>query len=92
VQSATSLDELYTVRDDVVNATRDVASQYEDSEMYDRNPDLQERAEMLDSAASELEGWEPDDEEPAEGDEEYEEWLLSARESLQTAIDQMELP
>jgi hypothetical protein len=56
---------------------------------------------MLNSAADELEMWEPEEEEPTEDDEYDEEtdfqeaheaWLGAARESLQAAIDGMELP
>ena len=107
VISAGGLEELESIRDDVVTATQEVASEYEDSEMFDRNEDLQERAEMLNSAAYELEGWEPEEEEPDEDNEEtwsfnghdfdtyeeaHEEWLMHARHSLQAAIDEMELP
>lgn len=108
VDSASSLEELEQVRDDVAEATREVASEYEMSEMYERNYDLQERAEMLNSAADELESWEPADEEPSEDDEDstwdiagteysdfdeaHEAWLSEARASLQEAIDGMELP
>ena len=93
LSTAGSLEDLTTTRDDVANATREVAGQYEDSEMFDKNYDLQERAEQLNSAADELEGWEPEDEEPDEEDEEaHEAWLETARESLQSAIDGMELP
>lgn len=66
VDSAGSLEELEQIRDDVVSATREVAGEYEDSEMFEKNYDLQERADMLNSAADELEGWEPDGEEPEE--------------------------
>jgi len=106
LSTAASLEDLETARDDVVSATQEVAGQYEDSEMYDKNPDLQERAEMLNTAADELEGWEPEEEEPTPDDEEwtiagtdydnfddaYGAWLDAARESLQGAIDEMELP
>jgi hypothetical protein len=106
LSAAESSDDLAQIRDEVVEAARDIAEQYESSEMYDRNEDLQERAEMLNSAADELEQWEPDDEEP---DEEFTEWTVddtdytdfeeartawldAARQSLQSAIDEMELP
>jgi hypothetical protein len=108
LSTAKGLEDLETARDDVANATREVAGQYEDSEMYDRNEDLQERAETLNSAADTLEEWEPEgDDEPTEDNEEswsynghdfedfesaHDEWLLHARESLQAAIDEMELP
>lgn len=101
-----SLDDLHQTRDDVATATREVAGEYEDSEMFEKNYDLQERADMLNSAADELEEWEPAGEEPNadEGEwtvdgtdyDNYEEartaWLEAARTSLQDAIDQMELP
>jgi hypothetical protein len=106
VDSAGSLDDLTQIRDDVANAAREVAGEYEGSEMYEKNYDLQERAETLNSAADELEQWEPDDEEPTEDAEEwavaeneytdFEEahtaWLEISRDSLKAAIDGMETP
>jgi hypothetical protein len=94
VDSAFTLEELEQVRSDVVAATQEVAGEYEQSEMFERNEDLQERAQMLNDAAEALEGWEPDGEEPdAEEDEEaHDIWIQNARESLQAAIDEMELP
>lgn len=93
LSTAGNLEDLTQARDDMVTATQEVAGQYEDSEMYDRNEDLQERAETLNSAAEALEQWEPEGEEPEGGDAEaYEVWLEAARESLQGAIDEMELP
>lgn len=100
-----TLDDLTEARDAVAAAAREVAEEYEANEMYDINEMLQERAEMLNSAADELEGWEPEDEEPSEDDYDEDEdeesrsfedahgdWLEAARESLQEAIDGMELP
>lgn len=106
VDGAGSLEDLETVRDDVATAAREVAGQYEDSEMFEKNYDLQERAEMLNNAADELDQWEPTEEEPSPDDEEwtidgteytdYDEahaaWLEAARQSLAAAIDEMELP
>lgn len=106
VSGAGSLEELHQIRDDMVTAIQEVAGQYEDSEMFEKNPDLQERAETLNSAADELENWEPEDEEPNVDGEEWtigitkydefdaahEAWLETARESLQGAIDDMDLP
>jgi hypothetical protein len=47
----------------------EIAGEYEQSEMYDRNEDLQQRAETLNSTASELESTQFD-EEPDENDPE----------------------
>lgn len=63
-----TLEDLTGARDAVVDATREVASEYESNEMYDINEVLQERVEMLNSAAEELEGWEPEDDEPSKDD------------------------
>jgi len=104
--TADNLEDLEQIRDDVANATREVAGQYEDSEMFEKNYDLQERADMLNNAADEMENWEPAEDEPNadEGewtvdgtayetyDEAREAWLAAARKSLEDAIDQMELP
>jgi hypothetical protein len=92
VDGAGNLEDLNQIRDDVANAVREVAGQYEDSEMFDKNEDLQQRAETLNEAADELENWEPEGEEPTEDATEYEAWLQQARESLSLAIDGMELP
>ena len=104
LSTAGGLEDLETARDYVVSAIQEVAGQYEDSEMYDKNYDLQERAEMLNSAADELEGWEPEQEEPTPDnwkdaysnyvsfENAHEQWLTDTRESLQDAIDGMELP
>jgi len=68
LSTAGGLEDLETARDDVVTAIQEVAGEYENSEMFERNMDLQERAETLNSAADELEGWEPEQEEPTEED------------------------
>lgn len=51
----------------VADACREVADEYESNEMYEINEMLQERAEMLNSAADELESWNDSlDDEPDE--------------------------
>jgi len=107
VESADNLEDLEQIRDDVANATREVASEYENSEMFEKNYDLQERADTLNGAADELENWEPAEDSPdddtegpwqidgteyADYDEAHAAWLEAARNSLQGAIDEMELP
>lgn len=107
VEGAGSLDDLENIRSDVAEAVREVASEYESSEMFERNYDLQERADMLNSAADELENWGPDADPPDEDDrntweyegteyttfdEAHDAWLAVARESLSSAINDMELP
>lgn len=107
VDGAASLEDLNTVRDEVAGAVREVASEYESSEMFEKNYDLQERADLLNSAADTLEEWEPEDEEPTEEDrntwehagteyptfeEAHDAWLDTARDSLSSAINDMELP
>jgi hypothetical protein len=106
VSGAASLADLEEIRGQVAEAVREVASEYENSEMFEKNYDLQERADTLNSAADELENWEAAEEEPEEEDgpwtvdgTEYEDfdeahdaWLQAARESLESAINDMELP
>lgn len=106
VSGAGSLDDLESIRSEVAEAVREVASEYENSEMFDKNYDLQERADVLNSAADELENWEPAEEEPdadeeewtidgteySDFDEAHAAWLDAARHSLRAAIDEMELP
>jgi hypothetical protein len=92
LSTAGTLEELEQARDDIANAAREVATQYEDSEMFEKNYDLQERADMLNNAADELENWEPEGEEPEEDADEYETWIDAARSSLESAINEMETP
>ena len=74
VDGATSKEDLEQIRDDVAQAVRDVASQYEDSEMFEKNYDLQERADMLNSAADDLEGWDAEDEYPEPQEDDRNTW------------------
>lgn len=108
VDSATTYEELIAIRDAIVEACEEVASEYESNEMYDINYDLQERAETIRSAGDDLSTWEPDSEEPdiaeeGEGDDEdgepvgesaesHDDWLEEARESLRDAIENIDLP
>lgn len=72
--TATSLEELEQMVDDVAEACTEVASEYEDSEMFEINEDLQERAETLNAAAEDLGNWADDlDEEPTEDEERFQE-------------------
>jgi hypothetical protein len=80
LDGAGSMEDLEQIRDDVVAAIQEVAGEYEDSEMYEKNYDLQERAETLNSAADELEGWEPEDEAPEEESNEDGVWEYSGEE------------
>lgn len=92
VSNAETLDDFHQIRDDVANAAREVADEYEMSEMFEKNYDLQERADMLNSAADLLEEWEPEDDEPEGSGDDFDEWVAATRESLQSAIDEMEIP
>lgn len=102
-----SLEDLAQARDDVVAALSEVADEYEGNEMYEINYDLQERAEMLRAAESELESWAPENDEPSEDDPDswevdgndtgdfetaHDVWLAETQESLQEAIEGLELP
>lgn len=96
-----SREDLEAARDEVVAACEEVADEYESNEMYEVNYDLQERADMIRSAGDELANWEPEDDEPEDMDEdavsdneteEWLEWLANAQESLESAINDMDLP
>lgn len=103
-----SLEEIKDVVQQVIDACNEVADEYESSEMYDVNSDLQERADAVRSAGDELDSWDDGvDDEPTEddsrdddkeGDETedfesaHEAWLEEARDAAQQAIDDMELP
>lgn len=92
-----------SVRDEIVAACEEVADEYESNEMYEINYDLQERAEQIRSAGQELESWAPENDEPNEDDwdeetegqsfeDAHDVWADETRDSLQSAIDDMELP
>jgi len=98
-----NLEDLQGALGDIAAAMREVASEYENSEMFEKNPDLQERAEVLNSAADDLENWQPNDDPPREEDpatwEEYksfedahEVWLQQMRDEAQQTADEAELP
>lgn len=87
---------------DVAEVFTEVASEYEQSEMYERNEDLQQRAETLNNSAQELESV-TFDEEPEEDDSTgwnghtqyegaFQEWQQEQREKAQEAIDAVEVP
>lgn len=87
------------VLQEVSEVFEEVAAEYESSEMYDRNPELQERAETLNSSASELQSISFDEEpdrEDFDNDESHsgamERWLEDARATAQAAIDDAEVP
>lgn len=103
LSSIDNQEDFESVRDEIVAACEEVADEYEQNEMYEINYDLQERAEMIRSAGDELESWEPENDEPVEDDfdedeeeqtfeEAHDEWVEETRDSLQSAIDEMELP
>lgn len=124
VSTLHNLDELQQAANDVADAMEEVASEYESNEMYEINEQLQERAEMLNSAADELRSWEPTEEEPDEEESDcqecdgsgkfdegtedevdcdacegtgkaeslHESWLEDARQELENALNDAELP
>jgi hypothetical protein len=104
LSSLDSVEDVQSALEDVANVCDEVASEYESNEMYDINPDLQERAEMIRSAEDELRNWEPDSDEPetTEGEmseddlaafaQEHEDWLDEIRASAQEVVDSIELP
>lgn len=96
-------EDLESARDEVAEACENVASEYEGNEMYDINYDLQERAERIRSAGEELANWEPENDEPDEDDkdtwdehetfeEAHDAWLDETRDSLESAVNDMDLP
>jgi hypothetical protein len=101
IASCGSLEDLESVRDEIVAACEEVADEYESNEMYEINYDLQERAEQIRGAGDELSSWQPESDEPEQDDdapgedletEEWLEWLEEAKTSLQDAINDMDLP
>lgn len=104
VEGLDSLDDISEAVQSVVDALEEVASEYEQNEMYEINEDLQERVSVLEDAASELGSWdasldsepEADDYHGPESESRYEEdhevWLNEAKETAQDAINNIELP
>jgi hypothetical protein len=103
LSAAGSLEDLESIRDEIAGVIDEVVSDYESNEMFEINYDLQERVDTLQSASDELQNWSPEEDEPDEDDrntwgehdtfeDAYDAWLDEARESLRSAIDEMELP
>lgn len=101
--SAESVEDLQSLLQEVADAMNDVASEYENSEMFEKNEDLQERASMLQEAASALESWDFTEDEPNEEDpdtwseyktfdEAHEAWIQQARDEAQQTADEAEIP
>jgi hypothetical protein len=67
--SASSLKDIQSGVQEVIDALEEVGNEYESNEMYDINQDLQDRANTLIDAASELSDWESGlEDEPQESD------------------------
>lgn len=101
--SAETEDGLKDLMCEVAEVMREVASEYENSGMFERSEDLQERADMLGSAADRLESWEPSENAPNPEDPEtwaeypsfeaaHESWILQARDEAQQTTDEAEIP
>lgn len=100
--SALTLEDLQAVMQDIAGGIREVAEEYEGSTMFDNNEDLQQRAELLNSAADEVEGWDPADEPEKDNPDEWDgnvtfeeahaSWLEASREDAQQVVDEVELP
>lgn len=100
---AGSVEDLQELLQEVADSMREVAGEYESSEMYERNEDLQERVQILNDSAQVLEDWEPEPDEPREDDKNtwddhesydaaHEAWLEIIRQDAQETADQAELP
>jgi uncharacterized protein YukE len=102
VSGCDSLGEIDSAVSEVSAVLDEVASEYEDSEMYEVNEDLQERAGTIRSAQDELENWESNlsesepEQEDGESDREfqnrYDDWLIDARDAAGAAVNNMDLP
>lgn len=109
IGSLESVDDIRSAIEAVAEAAREVASEYETASTDQNgtvwNTDAEERYNTLESAADELDSWQPDEDEPTECDEHneitegcddcasnVEEWLEALRTSASDAVDGMELP
>lgn len=101
--SIDNLEDLQGALNDIADTMREVAGEYENSEMFEKNEDLQERASLLNDAADTLESWEPNETEPnaedpetwdeyADFDTAHEAWLQQARDEAQQTADEAETP
>lgn len=101
--SAETVEDLQSILQEVADVFREVASEYENSEMFEKNPDLQERVEILSASADTLEGWEPEEQEPdSESPETWDDhptfeealdaWRVIARQAAQETADEVEIP
>lgn len=84
---------------EVSDSLEEVAGEYEGSEMFERNPELQERAETLNNSASELQSVSFDDEPERDDFDNAEsmdgamaEWASEQREKAQEALNNVEVP
>lgn len=102
ISSATCLDDIQLALDDVAATARDVASEYQDaSDQWaggSGNEEFQEKADICESFADELEGWEPsgetDEEEirtqaKAEDGDPDDAWEHALEEMRSEAIDKL---
>lgn len=102
--ACSSKEDLDSIIEDVQAACENVVSEYEANEMFERNYDLQERADTIRNAGEELDSWADNiDDEPQEDDKEtwgehlsfaeaHSNWLEDAREAAMDAVNNMELP
>lgn len=102
--SAETYDDIEQMIEDVAAAAEEVADEYESSEMFEINEDLQERADLLREAADTLrdswadglddepQGDDEDDEARAGFAEAHQAWLEEARSLADSAVNDMELP
>jgi hypothetical protein len=102
LSDCTTTEDFENLLQEVVDSLDEVAGEYEQSEMFERNPELQERADTLNNSSSELQSITFDDE-PEEDDStgwnghtQYEgalsEWLDEQREKAQEALNSVEVP
>ena len=92
---ADSLDTIQEMIYEIADEADAVAEEYEYSEMYHVNEDLQERASMLREAGETLRNeWDSGLSSPpeAESGPAYREWLEEARQAAEAALNEMELP
>ncbi len=104
LNGCTSIDEIVTNVEMVAEAFREVASDYEESAMFDRNEDLHSRAQVLNDAAEEVENWMDSlGEEPNSEDEEWfgsksdfgpawDKWFEEAKDAALTTVTEVEIP
>ena len=89
------IESIKEVMSGLADETREVVEEYRDAAVDPNgntfNSVAEERADTLEGAADEVENWDPDSDEPQDGESD-EEWVDAVKDEAYQAIDGMEMP